>query len=471
MVYSAKKTIVFTSLWASSLFLSQTIEAKENDKPNIIFIMADDLGIGDLGCYGQRQIKTPNIDNLAKTGIKFTQHYSGSTVCAPSRSSLMTGKHTGHTPIRGNKDYRASDNRVYDQGIPHNEITVASILQNNGYNTACIGKWGLGGYKSQSTPNKMGFDYFFGYLGQANAHSYYPDFLFENEKKLELNNEKYSHDLIMEKAKDFLRQDHKEPFFLYLAPTIPHASLDIPEEWMNEYKGKFFETPYINNSERGYVTQETPRAAFAAMVSRLDYDIQNIIGILDKKGIRDNTIIIFTSDNGTHWEGGHDPNFFDSNGPFRGSKRDLYDGGIKTPFIVNWPNKITQNSTSFHKSAFWDFLPTICNIINVAPPKNSDGISYLPTLTKEGEQKKHDYLYFEFHEQGGKQAVLKDGWKLIRLNINKPEQERYELFNIQNDPSEIANVIDQHPEMKIELKKIMDNAHEKSDIWEFEFEK
>ncbi len=454
-----------------SLAMICPVEVLAKNPPNIIYIMADDLGIGDLGCYGQKQINTPAIDKLASSGIKFTQHYSGSTVCAPSRCSLMTGKHTGNASIRGNNGYLADDGYYYDQIMPKDELTVAKILSDNGYTTACVGKWGLGGPNSVSAPNDMGFDYFYGYLGQGNAHSYYPEFLYENGEKQQLGKKEYSHDLIMDKAINFLEENNDKPFFLYLSPTIPHADLDIPEEWMEHYKGKFFETPFINKKGKGYKTQKYPRAAFAAMVSRLDNDVQQIINLLEEKGIRDNTIVIFTSDNGTHKEGGHDPDYFDSNGPYRGNKRDLYDGGIKAPFIVSWPSSIKEPLISYHVSAFWDFLPTVCDIINVPSPVGVDGISYLPTLTRKGEQKKHDYLYFEFHEQGGRQAVIKDGWKLIKLNVNKPNETRFELYNLHNDPSEIANVLEQYPSVKNELLSIMNDAHNENDIWKFKFEK
>lgn len=445
---------------------SGTVENKK-ETPNVIFILADDLGIGDLGCYGQDRIKTPAIDYLANNGMKFTQHYSGSTVSAPSRCSLLTGKHTGHSYIRGNKGYIGKDNRKYDLNLADEEITLGEIFKIKDYTTACIGKWGLGGPSGEGHPNNQGFDYFFGYLGQANAHNYYPDQLFENNNPIILDNKVYSHDLIIEKALDFLDENYDKPFFLYLTPTIPHQHLIVPENEFYDYDGKFDEPA---TKGKKYRKGSKPRTTFASMVTRLDYGVQSIINLLKEKNILDNTIIIFTSDNGTHEEGGHNPKYFDSNGPFRGIKRDLYEGGIRTPFIIHWPAVIKPGSISFHESTFWDFMPTVCDLINVEKPKNIDGISYLPTILGYGKQKKHDYLYFEFHERGGKQAVIKDRWKLIRLNVNKPDEEVYELYNLNADPSEIANVYSLYPQIVKDLKNIMNSSHIRNENWLFSYE-
>jgi arylsulfatase A-like enzyme len=446
-------------------FLAQTSRNEKANTPNVIFILADDLGIGDLGCYGQKIIRTPAIDKLAENGMRFTQHYSGSTVSAPSRCSLLTGKHTGHAYIRGNKGYKYSDGKYYDMPLSASEVTVAELMKQKNYQTACIGKWGLGGPASEGHPNNQGFDYFFGYLGQGNAHTYYPDKLFENDKVIPLNKKVYSHDLIMEKALNFVEQSSRKPFFLYLTPTIPHAELIIPEGEFNEYNGKFQETPFIRKGS--YCSQEKPKATYAAMVTRLDRDVKRLMDLLERKGILDNTIVIFTSDNGTHQEAGHDPDFFDSNGPFRGNKRDMYEGGIRTPFIVQWPSVVPKGSVSFHISAFWDFLPSMTELIGVKYPSGIDGISYLPQLTGKGKQKQHKSLYFEFHEQGGKQAVLADGWKLIRLNVGKPNKTTIELYNYFHDPSELANVASQHPYIVSKLSKIMDSLRTTNVNWNF----
>ena len=467
--FDSKGIILSSGIIISPFFLfgSMAESKKSINPPNVIYILADDLGIGDLGCYGQKLIKTPAIDKLAESGMRFTQHYSGSTVSAPSRCVLLTGKHTGHASIRGNLGYLHSDGISYDSPLPDKEITVAEIFKQKQYQTACIGKWGLGGPSSEGHPNNQGFDYFFGYLGQGNAHKYYPKQLFENNMAVPLDKKVYSHDLIMEKAYDFVRKNASKPFFLYLSPTIPHAELIVPEGELMGYDGKFPEKPF-EQKQGSYCSQPKPHATYAAMVSRLDRDVQRLVDLLEKQGILDNTLIIFTSDNGTHHEGGHDPDFFDSNGPFRGYKRDLYEGGIRTPFIAYWPGVITKASVSYHISAFWDFLPTMADLIGVSTPKGVDGISFLPTLTGKCKQKKHKSLYFEFHEQGGRQAILKDGWKLIRLNVSKPEMSTLELYNYFEDPGEIANVVLQYPEKVKQLTALMDSQRTEDPNWKFE---
>jgi arylsulfatase A-like enzyme len=456
-----KSTIIIGSaLLASSFQLS----ARE---PNVIYIMADDLGIGDLGCYGQRFIETPAIDRLAANGTRFAQHYSGCTVSAPSRASLMTGLHTGHSYIRGNKSITGPDGWPYDYPLADGELTAAEVMKSGGYATACIGKWGLGGPESEGHPTKQGFDYFYGYLGQANAHRYYPEFLWENETKIALGKKSYSHDLIIDKALKWISDNAGNRFFLYLTPTIPHADITAPPEGLGKYDGMFAETPFQGG---GYTPQEKPRAAFAAMVSRLDRDVQRIMDTLESKGLAENTIVIFTSDNGMHVEGGHSEEAFDSNGGFRGTKRDLYDGGIRTPFIVHWPAGIVPGSVSYHVSAFWDFLPTMCDLTGQSTPAGIDGISYLPALTGRGEQPRHEYLYWEFHERGGKQAVLKDNWKLVRLEVDNPDKTHIELYNLDSDPTEVMDVARQYPQKVEELTGIMDRAHTPSAIYPFKSE-
>lgn len=446
---------------------ANNMEAKDH-QPNVIYIMADDLGIGDLGCYGQRFIKTPAIDSLAKNGVCFAQHYSGCTVSAPSRCSLMTGKHTGHSYIRGNKPVMIEGTR-FDYPLADEEITVAEIMKKHNYQTACIGKWGLGGPGTEGHPNNQGFDYFFGYLGQANAHKYYPQFLYENQKRVNLDKKVYSHDLIMQKAFDFIKDNKDNSFFLYLTPTIPHAELIVPDNQLMGYDGMFDEKPF--KGTKSYCAQNKPRATYAAMVSRLDNDVRKLVEILKENGSLENTIIVFTSDNGTHIEGGHDPFAFNSSGGFRGHKRDMYEGGIRTPFIVQWPSKIAPGTVSYHISAFWDFMATICDLLGESLPVNSDGISYLPELTGEKEQVKHDYLYWEFHEGKGNQAVLKDNWKLIKFNVDNPSKSYYELYNLNSDPTEQLNVAGQFPSLVDELKKIMDKSHTHNRIYEFDYEK
>lgn len=433
-----------------------TTFVQAQERPNIVFILADDMGIGDLGCYGQEKIQTPNIDKLAKQGMRFTSHYSGSTVSAPSRCALLTGKHTGHGYVRGNKSEKTPEGS-FDLSLPGNEVTVAEILKKSGYATFCVGKWGLGGPDTSGSPMNQGFDYFFGYLGQGSAHKYYPEFLYEDNKKVMLNGKVYSHFEIMNRGLNFIRENKEKPIFAYFAITPPHADLDYPD--LSQYDGKFEEKPYINDKKKGYKTQMKPRAAYASMVSEIDKNVAQITSLLDSLGKLENTIIIFSSDNGVHNVGGHNPKFFNSNGGFRGNKRDLYEGGIRTPFIVSWPKHIAPGSTSNHISTFWDFMPTVCDIVNVKSPKKIDGISYLPTLLgQDKNQKKHDYLYYEFFEQGGKQCVIKDGWKLVRLNVLKKDKTKEELYDMNNDPKEKNNIISTNEAKANELRKIMAGA-------------
>lgn len=434
--------------------------APEKELPNIVFVLVDDMGIGDIGCYyEQPKIKTPSIDRLASESLQFMQHYAGSTVSAPSRCCLLTGKHTGHAYVRGNKAVKSEAGR-FDLHLPESETTVAELLKQKGYATMCVGKWGLGGPRTSGSPVNKGFDYFFGYLSQGNAHRYYPQYLYENETVVPLNGRVYSHWLIMEKGLDFIRkQPDGKPFFAYFAITPPHADLDYPD--LNGYDDDFPEEPYINkNGNSGFKTQMKPKAAYASMITEIDTNVGQIIAALKEKGIWENTILIFSSDNGVHCVGGHDPEFFDSNGPFRGYKRDLYEGGIRTPFILSWPKVIKKHRKTLHISAFWDFVPTICDITGAPVPNTTDGISYLPTLLdQEKEQKKHEYIYYEFYEGGGKQSVLKEGWKLIRLNLSKPDKQKEELYYLPNDIGEAHNLIRQNPLKAAELRKLAEEAH------------
>lgn len=434
--------------------------APEKELPNIVFVLVDDMGIGDIGCYyEQPKIKTPNINRLASESLQFMQHYAGSTVSAPSRCCLLTGKHTGHAYVRGNKAVKSEAGR-FDLHLPSSETTVAELLKQKGYATMCVGKWGLGGPRTSGSPVNKGFDYFFGYLSQGNAHRYYPQYLYENETVIPLNGRVYSHWLIMEKGLDFIRkQPDGKPFFAYFAITPPHADLDYPD--LSEYDGDFPETPYINkNGNSGFKTQMKPKAAYASMITEIDSNVGQIIAALKEKGVWENTILIFSSDNGVHCVGGHDPEFFDSNGPFRGYKRDLYEGGIRTPFILSWPRVIKEHRKTSHISAFWDFVPTICDITGIPAPDTTDGISYLPTLLdREKEQKKHEYIYYEFYEGGGKQSVLKEGWKLVRLNLSRPDRQKEELYYLPDDIGEVHNLIRENPSKAAELRKLAEKAH------------
>ena len=443
---------------------------KRNDAvklPNIVFILADDMGIGDVGCYGQQRIRTPNIDRLAVDGMRFTHHYSGSTVSAPSRCALLTGKDMGHAWIRGN----AGGGNGFDASLADGEVTVAEILKQKGYATACVGKWGLGGPASQGRPANQGFDYFYGYLSQGAAHDYYPEYLFENDRKVKLDRKVYSHFSIMEKGLEFIENNADKPFFVYFAVTPPHADLDYPD--LSQYEGKFDEIPHVNNTKngRGYKSQPTPRAAYASMVSELDRNVGQVIDLLEKLGKLDNTIVIFSSDNGVHSVGGHNPEYFGSNGPFRGNKRDLYEGGVRTPFVVRWDGVIAPGSETDHISTFWDFLPTVCDITGSEIPENIQGISYYPTLKGEKKQRRHEYIYYEFYERGGKQSILKDGWKLVRLNMDNPDKIVEELYNIDNDIAEEHNLIGKYPGKADRLRALAESSRIESDMFKWKYKK
>jgi len=448
------------------MFLSacQTQKEKAEEKlPNIIFILADDLGIGDLSCYGQQHFATPHIDWLAESGLRFTQHYSGSTVCAPSRSVLMTGQHTGHTPIRGNA-------RV---PLPDSSLTVAEKLKEAGYHTGVFGKWGLGllheDGPDEGYPTKQGFDVFFGYDNQGLAHRYYPENLRDNDSVITLpgndhiHTDTYAPDTIHQRALKFIEDNQNNPFFLYYATIIPHAELIVPEDSIiRKFAGRFEEIPYQGQdygvedfNPAGYCSQEQPKAVFAAMVTRLDIYIGQIIEKLEELGLLENTIIMFASDNGTHLEGGHDNVFFNSSGGLKGHKRDLYEGGIRSPFIVCWPGKIKPGTISDHISAFEDFLPTVAEITGISSPQNIDGISFLPTLLDKVTQEQHDYLYWEFHEQKGKQAVRKDNWKAIRLNVMEDPDGPILLFDLDKDPLEENDLSSMYPEIIETMDKLM----------------
>ena len=459
----------------------QVSQKTENQqKPNIVFILADDLGYGDLSCYGQQHFMTPNLDKMAAGGMRFTQHYSGTTVCAPSRSSLMTGQHTGHTPIRGNKEWKPEG----QWPMKAEAITVAEILKNAGYVTGAFGKWGLGFVGTEGDPNQQGFDEFYGYNCQRMAHNYYPGHLWDNNLKVEIPENSgdklgvYAPELIHQRALQFIEKNKDKPFFLFYPNIIPHAELLLPEENLAEYRGKFqpevafkgAEPGDKNFREGGYGTQPESHAAFAAMVALLDKQVGEILGKLKDLGLEKNTLVIFSSDNGPHREGGADPDYFDSNGPLKGYKRDLYEGGIRVPMIAFWEGKIVAGSTSEHISAFWDFLPTVAEVAGVKTPENIDGISYLPELLGK-EQKQHDHLYWEFHELGGRQAVLKGDWKLVRYNVFEPENTTTELYDLKTDIGEQNNVAENHPEVVKELLELMKTARTRTETTDFPFEK
>ncbi len=424
--------------------------------PNIIYILADDLGYGDIGAFGQEIIQTPRLDQMAAEGMRLTRHYAGSTVCAPSRGVLLTGLHTGHTFVRSNRPFREGQYPMADS-----MVTVAEILQDAGYATGLVGKWGLGAPGTESVPGTQGFDYFFGYNDQRRAHEYYPPFLWRNDERVQLAGNadgaqgSYSHDLMTREALDFVRRHRERPFFLYLAYTIPHARLQVPAGELKSYAHL--------ESER--------RQIAAGMISRLDRDVGRILQELRDLNLAGNTLVIFTSDNGPHSADGHDPTYFNSSGGLRGKKRDLYEGGIRVPFIAWWPGTIMAGSESGHVSAFWDFLPTAAELAGVPAPAGLDGISYVPTLLGEGTQAAHEYLYWEFYERGGKQAVLKDNWKGVRLGVHANPDAPLELYDLSVDERETRNVADQHPDIVLELESLMEAAHVPSSVYQFEWEK
>ncbi len=411
-------------------------------KPNIIFVLADDLGYGDPGCYGQERIRTPHIDRLAAEGMRFTDCYAGSTVCAPSRCALMTGMHMGHAHVRGNV-------RV---PLRHQDVTVAEVLKAGGYHTGIIGKWGVGEPGTSGVPNQKGFDEWFGYLNQRHAHNYYPTHLWENQQKYPLvgnldgHQGQYSHDLFIRRALDFLERHHAEPFFLYLPLTIPHTNNELGRETGNGMEVPS-DAPYSDE------TWPQPQKNHAAMITRMDRDVGRIMERIRELGIDDNTVVFFSSDNGPHREGGAKPEFFDSNGALRGIKRDLYEGGIRVPTIVRWPGKVPAGAVSDQVWAFWDFLPTAAEIAGGKPPAGIDGISMLPALLGR-KQKSHEYLYWEFFERGFTQAVRMGNWKAVRLGTDKP----VELYDLKRDVGETQNVAETHPDVVAKIEEILKTA-------------
>lgn len=452
--------------------------AATDQKPNIIYILADDLGYGDLSFLGQKRFKTPHLDRMAREGMVFTQHYAGCTVCAPSRSSLMTGLTTGHTPIRGNKEWKPEG----QWPIPAETYTLAEMLKDAGYVTGGFGKWGLGYPGSEGDANMQGFDEFYGYNCQRIAHNYYPSHLWDNQKKVMLKGNSgdqfgtYAPELIHRRALQFIEKNKDQSFFLYYPNTIPHAELLLPEANMKEFRGKLLPEKNFKGAEPGdkgfrdgsYGTQAEAHAAFASMVTLLDKQVGEVLDKLKELGLDQNTLVMFSSDNGPHQEGGADPDYFDSNGPLKGYKRDLYEGGIREPMIAWWPGKIKAGTTSGLISAFWDVMPTVADLAGLKTPEKLDGISFLPTLLGQQGQKKHDYLYWEFHEQGGRQAIRKEDWKLVRYQVLNAVKMTTELYDLNTDPGEENNVAAQHPEVVKELTGLLVKARTPSEVFTFD---
>ncbi len=429
-------------------------------KPNLIFIMVDDAGYGDFSCYGQKKFTTPNIDRMAMRGMKFTQHYSGSTVCAPTRCCLMNGVHTGHSFVRGNREIQPEG----QWPIPANLVTIPKLLQKAGYATGMFGKWGLGAPGSEGDPVKQGWDEFYGYNCQRQAHTYYPKHLWHNDKKILMDGKTYSHDLIHEQSLKFIRDNAKRPFFAYLPITIPHAAMQAPEEDVAPFRKKFsqFEDKIGKYSHGTKV--RNPVAAFAGMMTRMDRGVGEVLDLLDELKIADNTLVLFTSDNGPHYEGGHQPGFFNSNGPLKGHKRDLYEGGIRVPLIAYWPGKVKAGIVSDHISAHWDLMPTLCDLAGSDTPKHTDGISYVPALTG-GKQRAHDYLYWEFHAFGKTQAIRMGNWKAVRLKVGNNPDAPIHLYNLATDIGETEDIADQHPDVVKRISPLFKSARVESDLF------
>jgi len=472
---------------------------KPMEKTNIIYILADDLGYAEVGCYGQEKIETPNIDALAANGIKFTQHYAGAPVCAPSRCVLLTGKHLGHAQIRGNDEwasrgdvwsYEAMEKDPNLEGqrpIKAGTETIGRLLQNAGYKTGIVGKWGLGGPLTEGIPNKQGFGFFFGYNCQRQAHTYFPRHLWKDTTKVLLNNKmvaphtklpkgtdlydenvykdfwlnEYAPDLMQKEVVNFIKENKDRPFFMYYATTIPHNPLQAPKRWVDYYVKKFGdEKPY--DGSRGYFPHRYPHACYAAMVSYFDEQVGQLVQTLKEEGLYDNTLIIFSSDNGPTYSGGADSPWFDSAKPFKSNegwgKGNVNEGGIRVPMIAQWPGKIQAGSETDLISAFYDVLPTLCDVAGIETPPDIDGISFLPTLLGKGEQQKHEFLYWEFPAYGGQQALRMGKWKGIRKNIFK-DSLRIQLYDLENDIQEVNDVSEQHPEIVKKIQLVFEQQH------------
>jgi arylsulfatase A len=485
MSFSRLIALLITSMaWA-------IVTPAEAAKPNIIFILADDLGYGDIGAFGQKKIRTPNLDRLAASGMKLMSHYAGGNVCAPSRCTLLSGKHQGHAYIRENRGGFGEDHEGQEP-VPPGELALPLTLKKLGYSLGCVGKWGLGPVGSTGDPLNQGFDRFYGYNCQAQAHNFYPDHLWSDREKVMLENPKfaahqklaadadpnsapsyakysgkhYSADLIGEQALAFLRQNKERPFFLYYATTVPHLALQVPEDSLKEYEGAFPEEPYAGG--RGYLPHRTPRAAYAAMVTRMDRDIGRLLDLVKQLGLEDNTIVIFTSDNGPLYDrlGGTDTDFFSSAANMRGRKGSYYEGGFHEPCLAKWPGKIAPGSSSGRVTGFEDWMPTLLELVGekASTPAGLDGISFAPTLLGKT-QEPRPFLYRESPGYGGQQAVRVGDWKLVRQHLNPgprakdPPPPTTELYDLATDPSEEKNVAAQHPEIVGKLSAIAREQH------------
>jgi arylsulfatase A len=485
------RLIVVFSLFLLTGF--QVVTGQKPPKPNIIYIYADDLGYAELGCYGQTKIRTPNIDRIAKEGIRFTNYYTSTPVCAPSRCQLLTGTHAGHSYIRGNFELGGFPDST-ERGqmpLPANTRTIGTLLQKEGYKTACIGKWGLGMGSSTGNPNQQGFDYFYGYYDQKQAHNYYPTHLWENGKWDTLRNpvidvhrkldpktataadfayfkgKDYAIDKMTEKALKFVRSNKDNPFFLYLPFTIPHASLQAPDAEVQQYVGQFEEKPYYG--EKGYASTPYPRSTYAAMITYMDKKVGEVMALVRQLGLDDNTLVIFTSDNGTTFNGGTDPNFFNSVGGLRGLKMDVYEGGVRMPMVARWPGKISAGRVTDHVGVHYDVLATLLEVVG-GKPVESDGISYLPTLLgKDKQQQKHAYVYWEYPEKGGQLAIRMGNWKGVRLDLKKNPNAKWQLYDLKKDRSETTDLASANPALVAQFDAIVKREHHAPHVPEWRF--
>jgi len=500
--------LIFTGIAFAALAQGKGIGQKE--RPNIIYILADDLGYGELGVYGQEKIETPNIDALAKSGMIFTQHYSGAPVCAPARYMLLTGTHAGHAYIRGNDEwsergdvwnYRATilDSTLEGQRpIPSSTVLLPKKLKEVGYRTGIVGKWGLGAPHTDAIPTKMGFDFFFGYNCQRQAHTYYPVHLYHNEHRVYLENDTiapstklalgadledpesykdyslktYAPDVMFDQLLSFIgdEQGKESPFFLYWATPLPHNPIQAPQRWVDYYRAKFGEeAPYLG--EKGYFPHQNPRAGYAAMISYLDENVGKLVAYLKEKGLDKNTLILFSSDNGVTFTGGTDGAFFESSGIFGEAqgraKGYVYEGGIRIPFIANWPTKIKEGSRSEHLSAQYDVMATLSELTGFELESSNDGISFMPTLLGQDKQEQHEFLLWVFPEYGGQVAIRFGDWKVVRQHLKDKQTPTLELYNLCTDPQELVNVAAQHPELLRQAAKIFEEQHETAFLQNF----
>lgn len=475
--------VLLIALGLMMSLMASSVMAEDERRPNVIFIMADDLGYGELGCYGQKKIKTPNIDKLAKDGMLFTDAYSGAPVCAPARCVLMTGRHPAKAQIRGNKEVGGwgPDEPEGQWPITAETTTVAELMKSAGYKTGMMGKWGLGGPGSEGHPNYQGFDQFYGMLCQRIAHNFYPTHLWNNHDVDVLGNkyfpahqqikspdagfeqfygEVYAPDKMLEHALSFIKKNKSEPFLLYLPFLEPHVAMQPPKEWVDRYPKDWDQKPYLG--DRAYLPHPRPRAGYAAMISDLDEHVGAIVSLVDQLGLGEDTLIIFTSDNGpTHDAGGADTRFFNSAGPLRGRKGSVFEGGIRVPMVARWTGVITPGSRTNHQTSFQDFMPTLAEVTGQKPSDKTDGISYLPLLRGEGEQDKHDYLVWEFHGYGGQKAVRIGDWKAVLMDIHKGNEEIL-LFDLSTDLAERTNVASNHPEIVAKARDIFKRDREPS---------